>query len=67
MFVFTVRVTHTDRSRTADGHFNKFYTSVEVAADTDIEATLIAAQMASAIRRDIDGMVIGTTIEEVAA
>lgn len=65
---FTVEVCYTDRSRTTDGTFTTFTTSVTVLAETDTEARLIAAQMADAIRRDkTDGMVLSATVVGVAA
>lgn len=67
MLVFTVQVAHTDRTRTADGRFTTFTTFVDVLADTDVEATMVAAQMVAAIRADIDNMVIATTVVNVVA
>lgn len=61
---YTVLVQYTDRTRVGQ-HFRAYQTTVHVEAQTDNEATLVAAQMVAAIRCDLDGMVIGTTIQEV--
>jgi len=62
---FTVRVTYTDRSRHSDRTFVEFYSTVEVLADSDTEATMVASQMVDAIRFDIDGMVIAARVIDV--
>lgn len=65
---FTVAVGHTDRTRTVDGGFTTYTTTVTVFADTDVNARLIAAQMVDAIRRDkVDGMVLSAQIIGVVA
>src|SRR5205809_3037637 len=53
---WTVKVDHTDRHDT-------YQTTVDVLAETETEATLVAAQMVDAIRHDtIGGMVTRTTV-----
>jgi hypothetical protein len=62
---WTVEVELTDRSRHADRTFVVFRTTVEVSADTETEARLVAEQMAGAIRHDLDAMVLGSRVLEV--
>jgi hypothetical protein len=65
---FTVEVDFTDRTRNADRTFVTFTSTVRVLADTDTQATQMAAQMVAAIRdtafngEQIDGMVIATRL-----
>jgi len=61
---FTVRVEYTDRTIVGQA-FRTLPTTVHVEADDEVEATLVAAQMAAAIRCNLDGMVIGTSITSV--
>lgn len=59
---YTVEVTFTDRTRDASGGYVTFVAVVTVSAENDTDATLIACQMAHAIRADLDPMVLGATI-----
>lgn len=63
--VFTVDVDFTDRTRTA-GRFTTFTHHTTVLADTDHDATLVAAQMVASVIGD-DDMIIATRITGVAA
>lgn len=58
---YEVLVEFTDR-QVVDGAFKTYPSTVTVTADSDTEATLIAAQMVAAIRCDLSGMVVATTI-----
>lgn len=60
--IYTVEVTWTDRSRTPDGGYRQYTSTVEVMAETDAEASLVACQMVHAIRADLDPMVLGSEI-----
>jgi hypothetical protein len=62
--VFTVDVTHTDRTRTPEGRFNEKTYKVDVKATSEDEAHLIAAQMVGARKND-QGQVTGTRIRHV--
>ena len=64
--VFTVEVTYTDRTRLPDGGYRTFIAVVDVMADSDIDARLVAVQMATAIRCDLDVMPLGDRIVCVA-
>lgn len=67
MLTYSVDVTYTDRTRAADGSYVEYVARVTVAAEDDTEATLVAAQMAHAIRCDLDPMVLRTTITDCIA
>lgn len=60
---FRIRVLHT----TKDDPTVRFVAMVDVLAETETEAHLVAAQMVSATRHDLHGTVIGTTTEGVVA
>lgn len=62
--VFTVAVTHTDRSRAADGTYTTFTAVVDVLATDDVDAGLVACQMVHAVRPG--GMPLGHSIIRVA-
>lgn len=65
LFTYTVAVQHTDRTRNADGTYRTFTAIVQVLADTDNEATMVACQMTHAIRADLDPMVLGARITDL--
>lgn len=60
---FRIRVLHT----TKDDPFARYVAMVDVMAETESEAHLVAAQMVSATRHDLHGTVIGTTTESCIA
>lgn len=64
--MFTVAVTFTDRTRLPNGRYREFLTHVDVIALSDTEARLVAVQMATAIRADLDVMPLGDRIVAVA-
>ena len=64
---FTVDVTLTDRMRNADGTYRTYLARVTVLAQNDTEARLIAIQMATAIRSDLDVMPLGDRLVDVVA
>lgn len=67
MLTFTVNVTFTDRSRDASGNYVTYTAIVTVLAADDTEATLVACQIAHAIRADLDPMVLGARITDCVA
>jgi hypothetical protein len=60
--VYEVEVLWTDRTRNDDGGYVSYTARIEVLADTDTEATLVASQMAHAIRADLDPMILSAEI-----
>lgn len=67
MLTYHVNVTWTDRTRAADGGYVTYLARVTVLADDDTEATLVAAQLAHAIRADLDPMILSTRITDCIA
>ena len=61
--IFTVDVDYTDRT-IANGRFNQGTVQASVAADTDVNAQILAAQFATALLQP-DDMVIATRIVDV--
>lgn len=62
MLTYTVQVDFTDRSRNADRTFVTSTRTVTVLADNDTEATLVATQLVTALRADLDGMPVASRI-----
>lgn len=63
-FHFTVEVTYTDRTRLLNGRYQTFTSIVEVMAEDDREARLVAVQLVTAIRCDLDVMVLGERVTD---
>lgn len=59
---FDVDVHFTDRTRLADGTYRMFRARVTVDATNDTDATMVATQLAMAVRADLNPMALGANV-----